>query len=222
MSGAFRAPAAQAAAVSVPAGDSVHIVDDDAAVRGSLRFLLESAGYAVVTHATAEAFLRVAAQQRPGCLLTDLRMPGLGGLALQQRLHDAGLRIPVIVMTGHGDVSTAVQAMKGGALDFLEKPFEDERLLDAVARALETGRAAAAAAAAAEAAARLLDGLTPREREVLEGLVAGQGSKAIARCLGASPRTIEVHRLRVMEKLQVHSLPDLVRLVQTAAPARPD
>ncbi len=220
MSGALRSPAAEDTAGAGSAADAVHVVDDDAAVRGSLRFLLESAGYAVVTHATAEAFLRVAARQRAGCLLTDLRMPGLGGLALQQRLHEIGLRIPVVVMTGHGDVATAVQAMKGGALDFLEKPFDDERLLAAVARALEAGRARAAETAAADDATRRLETLTPREREVLEGLVAGQGSKAIARTLGASPRTIEVHRLRVMEKLQVHSLPDLVRLVQAAAPAR--
>jgi two-component system response regulator FixJ len=199
--------------------ETVHVVDDDAAVRNSLRVLLDAAGFAVDLHESAEAFLGVAAALSPGCVLTDLRMPGLGGLALQRRLQEIGLPLPVIVMTGHGDVPTAVEAMKGGALDFLEKPFDDEELLGAVRRALLAGRAQQAASVAAAAAGSRLATLTPREREVLEGLVAGQTSKAIALNLGASPRTIEVHRLRVMEKLQVHSLPELVRLVQAAGAA---
>jgi two-component system response regulator FixJ len=194
----------------------VHVVDDDAAVRSSLRFLLESAGIAVETHATAEAVLRAVETLRAGCVLTDVRMPGLDGIALQRRLQEAGYRIPVIVMTGHGDVPTAVQAMKDGALDFLEKPFDDEALLAAVRRALEAARAMHAADEVSAAVASRLAMLTPREREVLEGMVAGQPSKAIARDLGTSPRTIEVHRMRVMEKLQVRSLPELVRLVQAA------
>ncbi|MDA8253168.1 MAG: response regulator FixJ [Rhodospirillales bacterium] len=194
----------------------VHVVDDDEAVRASVCFLLESAGLAVATHATAEAFLQAAAGHPVGCLLTDVRMPGLGGLELQARLAAQGLRIPVIVMTGHGDVPTAVQAMKEGALDFLEKPFEDDQLLDAVRRALHTGQAIHEAEAASADAARRVATLTPREHEVLQGMVAGQASKEIAIALGASPRTIEVHRTRVMEKLQVRSLPELVRLVQAA------
>lgn len=197
----------------------VHVVDDDEVVCNSLQFLLQSAGIAVRTHMTAEAFLRDAASLSVGCVLTDLRMPGLGGIELQRRLQDAGRHVPVVVMTGYGDVPTAVQAMKDGALDFLEKPFDDERLLAVVRRALETGRAMRAASEQATAAAGRLAVLTPREREVLEGLVAGQASKEIARDLGASPRTIEVHRMRVMEKLQVRSLPELVRLVQAAKPA---
>ncbi len=197
----------------------VHVVDDDEVVCNSLQFLLQAAGIAVRTHMTAEAFLRDAASLSVGCVLTDLRMPGLGGIELQRRLQDAGRHVPVVVMTGYGDVPTAVQAMKDGALDFLEKPFDDERLLAVVRRALETGRAMRAASEQATAAAGRLAVLTPREREVLEGLVAGKASKEIARDLGASPRTIEVHRMRVMEKLQVRSLPELVRLVQAAKPA---
>ena len=200
----------------------VHVVDDDAAVRASLRFLLESAGLVVADHPTAEAFLRAAAEGCPvGCVLTDVRMPGLDGPGLQAQLVGHGWCIPVIVMTGHGDVSTAVQAMKDGALDFLEKPFEDDQLLAAVSRALAAGAALRAAAAAAAAAAARLATLTPRETEVLEHMVAGQPSKEIARDLGASPRTIEVHRTRVMEKLLVRSLPELVRLVQTARGTAP-
>jgi two-component system response regulator FixJ len=205
--------------------ETVHVVDDDPAVRDSLRMLLDAAGLSVAVHETAEAFLGAAPSLAVGCVLTDLRMPGLGGLELQRRLQELGLPAPVIVMTGHGDVPTAVEAMKGGAVDFLEKPFDDEQLLNAVRRALLAGAARRAAKAAAEAAARRLAALTPREHEVLEGLVAGRTSKAIALDLGASPRTIEVHRLRVMEKLQVRSLPELVRLVQAAdaaaAPAAP-
>lgn len=194
----------------------VHVIDDDEAVRASLRFLLESVGFAVEDHATAEAFLQSSAEGPVGCVLTDVRMPGLGGLGLQALLTARGRHLPVIVMTGHGDVPTAVQAMKDGALDFLEKPFDEEQLLAAVRRALAAGLATQAAESAAAEAARRLSFLTPREREVMEGMVAGQASKAIAIDLGASPRTIEVHRTRVMEKLQVRSLPELVRLVQTA------
>ncbi len=198
---------------------AVHVVDDDEAVRASLQFLLESAGLTVCTHASAEAFLACAGQAAVGCVLTDVRMPGLGGLELQERLHTAGHTFPVIVMSGHGDVPTAVRALKDGALDFLEKPFDDDQLLAAIRKALSAGAAARAAAAAAAAAAHRLAALTPREREVLAGLVAGQGSKAIALDLGTSPRTVEVHRTRVMAKLQVRSLPELVRLVAAAQDA---
>ncbi len=202
-------------------GDVVHVVDDDEAVRSSLAFLLESAGLEVAVHATAEAFLRAAEAAPVGCVLIDVRMPGLGGLELQARLLALGWHVPVVVISGHGDVPTAVQALKDGALDFLEKPFDDEQLLDAVQRALAAGRALRTSQAAAEAAERRLATLTPREREVLDGMVAGRASKQIALDLGASPRTIEVHRLRVMDKLQVRNLPELVRLVHAAAPDRP-
>ena len=194
----------------------MHVVDDDAAVRDSLAVLLTACGFTVQTHASAETLLAAAAGLAPGCVLTDVRMPGLDGLALQRRLAELGLHVTVVVMTGHGDVPLAVQAMKAGAVDFLQKPFSEQELLGAVRQALAAQRRAAEAAAAAEAAVARLASLTPREREVLDGLVAGHQTKVIAQALGASPRTIEVHRARVMEKLGVHSLPELVRLVQAA------
>jgi two-component system response regulator FixJ len=203
------------------AADAVHVVDDDEAVRESLRFLLESAEIQVVAHPSAEAFLAAVQGREIGCVLTDVRMPGVNGLELQRRLHDSGAPVVVIVMTGHGDVPLAVQAMKNGALDFLEKPFDDVQLLDAVGRALAVSRQLRAAAAQSAVAAARLAILTARESEVLAGLVAGQSSKEIARDLGASPRTIEVHRTRVMAKMGVESLPELVRVVQAARPAAP-
>ena len=198
----------------------VHVVDDDEAVRDSLRFLLQSAGLAVRVHASAESFLADTGQHATGCVLTDVRMPGADGLQLQSRLRDLGVPLMVIVMTGHGEIPVAVQAMKNGAVDFLEKPFNDTQLLDAVGRALAVSRASQAAMAGSAMAAARLASLTPREREVLDGLVAGLGSKSIALELGRSPRTVEVHRTRVMAKLGVHSLPELVRVVQAADPAK--
>lgn len=195
----------------------VHVVDDDAGMRDSLRMLLESEGFSVQTHDSATAFLMEAATAS-GCVLTDLRMPEIDGLELQRRLRDQGSPLPVIVMTAAADVGIAVRAMKTGAIDFLEKPFAEAALFDAIGRALaESERLRAAEAAAHDAAARLA-ALTPREREVLDLLVDGLPNKAIANVLGTSPRTIEVHRARVLEKLQAHSLPDLVRIVLTAGP----
>jgi len=195
----------------------VHVVDDDDAVRDSLAYLLTAAGLIVRTHASAEALLAGAdAGLEQGCVLTDVRMPGLDGLALQRRLAALDPPFAVVVMTGHGDVPLAVRAMKAGAVDFLQKPFSESQLLAAVHQALAAQQRLAAAAAAAETAAARLNSLTRREREVLDGLVAGHQTKVIAQALGASPRTIEVHRGRVMEKLGVQSLPDLVRLVQAA------
>ena len=212
-SGALRTDNPVAAA---PVG-VVHVVDDDPAVRNSLAFLLAAAGWAVRTHASAEALLSAAEHGlEPGCVLTDVRMPGLDGLALQRRLGELHLHLAVVVMTGHGDVPLAVRAMKEGAVDFLQKPFSEAQLLAAVGQALAAQQRLAETAAAAEAAAARLTTLTKREREVLDGLVAGHQTKVIAQALGASPRTIEVHRGRVMEKLGVQSLPDLVRLVQAA------
>lgn len=197
------------------AAETVHIIDDDAAIRDSLRVLLESAGLAVRTHDSAAAFL-AAASESGGCVLTDVRMPEIDGLELQQRLNDRGITLPVIVMTGQGDVPVAVRAMKAGAVDFLEKPFGDAQLFDAVRRALEQSKRYQQVEATTAAAAARIAALTPREREVLELLVTGRPTKAIAKELGASPRTIEVHRARVFEKLQARSLPDLVRLVLAA------
>jgi two-component system response regulator FixJ len=198
---------------------TVHVVDDDAAMRDSLRMLLETSGLEVLAHDSARAFLS-GLPHGIGCLLTDIRMPDIDGLELLRRLREQGTRLPVIVMTGQGDIAIAVQAMKAGAVDFLEKPFTDQALFDAVDRALEQSeRLNEAEATAAEAATRLA-ALTPREREVLDLLITGLPNKAIANRLGASPRTIEVHRARVFEKLRAQSLPDLVRLVLAAAPGR--
>jgi two-component system response regulator FixJ len=204
---------------SMSATSTVHVVDDDAAMRDSLRMLLETSGFAVRTFDSAGAFL-ASGPLGIGCVLTDVRMPDIDGLELLRRLRGQGVRLPVIVMTGQGDIAIAVQAMKAGAVDFLEKPFGDELLFDAIGRALEQSeRLRELAATSAEAAARLAT-LTPREREVFDLLVDGQHNKAIANILGASPRTIEVHRARVFEKLKAHSLPDLVRLLLAAESGR--
>jgi two-component system, LuxR family, response regulator FixJ len=197
--------------------ETVHVVDDDPAVRDSLRVLLESVGFVVRTHESAQAFLALAPGLR-GCVLTDVRMPEIDGLELQQRLSACGAPLAVVVMTGQGDVPVAVRAMKAGAVDFLEKPFNEHALLDAVRRALAQSQQLQEVASVAVAAAARLGALTPREREVFDLLVAGRPTKAIARELGTSPRTIEVHRGRVFEKLQVRSLPDLVRLMLAAEP----
>jgi len=191
----------------------VHIIDDDEAVCDSLALLLDTAGIAARTHASAAAFLALAPGLGAGCVLTDVRMPGLDGLTLLRRLTEAGVTLPVIVMTGHADVPIAVAALKAGALDFLEKPFDDDRLIAAVRAALTASQDAQRHAAAAARIASRLASLTPREREVLDLLVAGQPNKTIAYDLGASPRTIEVHRARVMEKMGARSLAELVRMV---------
>jgi two-component system, LuxR family, response regulator FixJ len=202
----------------------VHVVDDDASVRDSLALLLESAGFAVRAYDSATAFLQAASDRTAGCVLTDVQMPELNGLELQRRMGELGIRLPVIVMTGHGDVPIAVEALKAGALDFLEKPFEEAHLLEAVTGAIAVSqREHDEAAAVADIAARI-GTLTPREREVLDRLVAGQPNKTIAYDLGSSPRTVEVHRARVMEKMAAGSLADLVRMTiaaeQVKAPGR--
>jgi two-component system response regulator FixJ len=196
--------------------ETVHVVDDDEAVRDSLRVLLEASGFVVRTYDSAAVFLAAAAPALRGCALIDVRMPEIDGLELQQRLNERGIRLPVIVMTGQGDIPVAVRAMKAGAVDFLEKPFNEEELLAAVRRALEESQQLEELEFVARKAAGRLATLTPREREVLALLVNGLSTKAIAKELGTSPRTIEVHRSRVFEKLQAHSLPDLVRLTLAA------
>jgi len=193
----------------------VYIVDDDDGVRDSVRLLLETAGIPVQTYDRAATFLD-AAPGLAGCVLTDIAMPGMDGFELQTRLKEDAARLSVIVMTGQADIPRAVRAMKAGAIDFLEKPFNETQLLDAVRRGLDRSRLLETAEAASAEAASRIASLTPREREVLDLLVAGLPNKVIAVRLGASPRTIEVHRARVFEKLGAKSLPDLVRLAMTA------
>jgi two-component system response regulator FixJ len=202
-------------AKAMSASGVVHVVDDDAAMRESLCMLLESSGFVVRAFDSAAAFL-ACGPGGSGCLLTDVRMPDIDGLELLLRLRAQGIGLPVIVMTGQGDVAIAVRAMKAGAVDFLEKPFADTSLLEAIGRALEIGeRQREVAATSAEAASRIAT-LTPREREVFDLLVTGLPNKAIANTLGSSPRTVEVQRARVFDKLKARSLPDLVRLLLAA------
>lgn len=194
---------------------TVHVVDDDEAVRRSLAYTLRTAGHLVHTWPSGEAFLE-GLEPGPACVLLDIRMPGMDGLAVHRAMAARGLALPVIVMTGHGDIATAVQAMKGGAVDFLEKPFESVTLRKALAAAAE--RLAAAEGhqhRLAEAQARLRI-LTPREREVLDGLARGLPNKTIAWELGISARTVEVHRANVMSKLELHTLSDVLRVAFAA------
>ena len=194
----------------------VHIVDDDPAVRDSLQMLLDAAGLGARTYSSAAEFLGAAAALRSGCVLTDVRMPDIDGLTLQLRLTELGSRLPVVIMTGHGDIPIAVEALKTGAADFLEKPFDDERLLRVLRDALKASLATHEKAIARDLIRSRLANLTKREREVLDKLVEGLPNKTIAYDLGTSPRTVEVQRARVMEKMAARSLPDLVRMVMDA------
>ena len=194
----------------------VHLIDDDEGVRQALAFLLTASGFAVRVHESAASFLDTVATVQPGCVITDVRMPGVDGLELQRQLKARRLGLPVIVMTGHGDVPLAVEAMKAGAVDFLEKPFEDEALLSAIRAALDRHAVNARRNEELSAIKVKLDTLTAREREVLDGLVAGQPNKTIAYDLKISARTVEVHRANVMSKMGASSLSDLVRMIFVA------
>lgn len=191
----------------------VHIIDDEEAVRNSLAFLLTSSGFAVRTHESASAFLALAPAIKNGCLITDLRMPYIDGVELLRRLRLAGAMLPAIVITGHGDVQMAVEAMKNGALDFIEKPFSDDVLIDSIGRAVSQAAAHVGDLARLEATRERLGTLSDREAQVLKGVVAGQPNKTIAFELGISPRTVEVYRAGLMGKMQAKSLPELVRMV---------
>ncbi|USQ94481.1 response regulator transcription factor [Caulobacter sp. RL271] len=194
----------------------VHIVDDEDAVRRSASFLLRTAGYAVTTHASGVAFLKEAKGLEPGCVLLDVRMPDMDGLAVQAEMIARGLALPVVVLTGHGDVSVAVRAMKAGAVDFLEKPFEQADLIDAIERGLERLQVAETKVLRANEAATILAGLSPRELDVFKGMVRGLPNKSIAFDLGISPRTVEVHRANLMTKLGVRNLSEALRLAFAA------
>lgn len=193
----------------------IHVIDDDEAVRDSLEWVFETAEMAVRTHESAIAFLGALESEASGCIVTDVRMPEMSGLDLLLELQKRGVRMPVIVITGHGDVPLAVEAMKAGAHDFLEKPFEEARLLAAVRRALERGADPPPTQEQADARTRVAR-LSPRERQVLKGLVVGQPNKTIAWELGISARTVEVYRAKLMEKMQADAFADLVRLAVLA------
>jgi two-component system response regulator FixJ len=200
----------------MPPNSLVHVIDDDDAVRESLEFLLRTAKINVRTYESATAFLNAKADSGPGCVVTDVRMPGMSGVDLLRQLKARGSTMPVIVITGHGDIQLAVEAMKIGAADFLEKPFDDETLLTSVKAALgRLEKDAQREAERAELNSRVAT-LSTREREVLEGLVAGKPNKIIAFDLGISPRTVEIYRAHVMTKMNAGSLSELVRMALLA------
>ena len=194
----------------------VHLVDDDEAIRRSAGFMLKTSGYEVKTYASGVDLLKHARDLSPGCILLDVRMPELDGLQVQQALQERGVALPVIVMTGHGDVGVAVQAMKAGAVDFIEKPFEKAVLLSAIEEGFSRIEKNGQGRARAEDAQVRLQALTPRERDVLVGLVRGHPNKTIAYDLEISPRTVEIHRANLMSKLGVASLSEALRIAFAA------
>lgn len=189
---------------------TVFVVDDDAAVRDSIQELVESVGLQAEGYPSALAFLDAFQPQRPGCLVLDVRMAEMSGLVLQQKLNELGVRIPVIVLTGHGDVSMAVQVMKAGAIDFIQKPYPEQALLDSINAALAMDAKARRLSRASADLEQRLDTLTDREREVLNLTLSGSTSKEIARELTISPRTVETHRKNILQKLEIHTVKDLL------------
>ncbi|WP_303907953.1 response regulator transcription factor [Thiohalomonas denitrificans] len=192
---------------------TVFIVDDDEAVRDSLSWLMSSVGLAAKSFSSARVFLDTYAPSRPGCVVLDIRMPGMSGLDLQEQIRKRGIELPLIFISGHADVPMAVRALKSGAFDFIEKPFNDQVLLECVQRAIEEDEEHRRRWAAKADVVGRLNLLTPREREVLDLVVEGASNKVISNSLGVSLKTVEAHRARVMEKLQAGSLSELVRLV---------
>ena len=200
----------------MPNSKTVHIIDDEEAVRDSATALLESEEFSVVAYASGAAFLSALDEATPGCILLDIHMPELTGLELQRLLNERALNWPVIVLTGQGDVATAVQAMKGGAFEFLEKPYRSEALLATVTQALDSFSAATEEAERIASARALIDSLTSRERQVMRGLLAGLPNKLIGFKLGISPRTVDVYRANVMDKLKARGLSTVVRVALDA------
>jgi two-component system, LuxR family, response regulator FixJ len=195
---------------------NVYVIDDDDAMRDSLQFLLDSADFEVRLFESAQAFLDALSTVEFGCVVSDIRMPGIDGIELLKRVKESRGTLPVIIMTGHGDVPLAVEAMKLGAVDFMEKPFEDDRLIAMIDVALRQAEAGARDEAVVQDVATRIASLSPRERQVMDGLVAGLSNKMIARDYNISPRTIEVYRANVMTKMQASSLSELVRLAMRA------
>ena len=194
----------------------IYVIDDDDAVRQSLEFLLKTAGYAVCGFESGKAFLDVLPQLKSGCIITDVRMPEITGIDLLRHVKEAGVDIPVIVITGHGDISLAVDAMKLGAVDFLEKPFDEDQLMAALKSTLSRDADMAVQKAELSEINDKLAVLSNRERQVLDGLVAGNANKTIAFDLGISPRTVEIYRANLMTKMAANSLSDLVRMAMMA------
>jgi two-component system response regulator FixJ len=191
--------------VAAACTEAVHVIDDDEAVRRSLALLLFSAGHTVKTYASAEGFLDALPQTMDGCIVVDVRMPGMDGLQLQEHLALSGVHLPVVVVTGHADIALAVRAMKAGARDFIEKPYTNERMIEAVSLDLTRARRSSDARMRVER-------LSAREHDVLRELVAGRPNKLVAHALSISPRTVEIHRANMMEKLGVRSLSEAVRI----------
>lgn len=196
--------------------DVIHVIDDDIAVRDSLAFLLESADFKVKTYESALQFLSLLREAEPGCVITDVRMPGMSGLELVRELNRRAVAMPVVVITGHGDVPLAVEAMRGGVIDFIEKPFADDTILAALRTALQREQDSREIADERKLLAERLGSLSTRERQVLNGLVAGQANKVVALELGISPRTVEVYRANLMSKMRASSLSELVRMAVIA------
>ncbi len=191
---------------------TVFIVDDDLAVARSLRWLIESVQLKVETFASAQAFLDGYDAAKPGCLVLDVRMPGMSGIELQERLTAQRIRVPIIFITGHGDVQMAVRAVQAGAFDFIEKPFNDQDLLDRMQRAISFDAERRGRDTQRAQLSALVASLTPREREVMDLVVEGMSNKAVANTLGLSAKTVEVHRAKVMEKMNARSVSDLVKM----------
>lgn len=191
---------------------TVFVVDDDPSMRDSMRWLIESVGLKVEAYANADSFMEQFTGDVPGCLVLDVRMPGTSGMELLDSLKGRGVQLPIIMISGHGDVPMAVQALKRGAMDFLEKPFRDQELLEQIAKAIEVDQARRKKAESVAGIRTRLDKLTPREREVMELVVAGYANKQVAAKLGLSEKTIEVHRSRVMSKMRAKTLPCLVKM----------
>jgi two-component system response regulator FixJ len=194
----------------------IHVVDDDAAMRDSMAFLLDVNGFKPLTYDSAATFLAESPIDALSCVVSDIRMPGMNGIELVRKLKSTGSACPVILVTGHGDVALAVEAMKAGAADFIEKPFDDAVLLDAIRTALEAHQATRGAGAAKQEAEARLAELSPRERDVLQGLVAGKINKVIAHDLNISPRTVEVYRANLMAKTGARSMSELMRIALAA------